>query len=145
MKSIVMRIAIVLSGLAVLSGLCGCSNLLDDVYYQIDADDLKYIESEYSTAMSFVNELNSVMTKYDGTVIVESSLKSEINKIVSRYDKGVISGTLYLQKSTVSDSGPWTNVAEWTMTLSSKYKAAAPNSIGLKSNASFSLRVAFKE
>ena len=78
-------------------------------------EDLMYMIGHEATVNNFIRDLNNVMNSLDGTEFSDSDIKSKTRTVVNRYNNGYIEGTFYLQKSS-SSSGPWSNIASFTMT-----------------------------
>lgn len=78
-------------------------------------DNLEYKIGHETTANNFVRDLNNVMNSLDGTEFSDSDIKSKTRTVVNRYNNGYLEGTFYLQKSS-SSSGPWSNIASYTLT-----------------------------
>lgn len=116
----VKKVFAVIIGIALAASLSSCKK--DEACWYQPYWDLYYITSEYDTYVAFYSAMNAVMEKYDGRAYIsESSLKSDLKKVIDRYNNGALEGTVYLQKSTTSEDGPWTIIKSWTMKYSSKY------------------------
>lgn len=85
---------------------------------------MHYIKGYENTAVSFVNDLNSVMSIFDQTSFSTNDIIKEINRVVEKYDNDVISGVFSLQKSTQSANGPWKVAKTWSMSYNSKFNAS---------------------
>ena len=104
-----------------------CSSLLNDepAWYRDECvEDMHYIKGYENTAVSFVNDLNSVMSIFDQTSFSTNDIIKEINRVVEKYDNDVISGVFSLQKSTKSANGPWKVAKTWSMSYNSKFNAS---------------------
>ena len=87
----------------------------EQVYYKLNGDELQYVTGHEDVVKSFNNDLTSVMSSVNYTLVNESDLINRIQAVVNSYNNGFIKGNLYLQKST--DATNFTTIKTFTMTL----------------------------
>lgn len=94
--------------------------------YKFNVDDVKYVEGQEATVTEFVNDLNAVLKKLNGTAFTDAKIISETQKVINKYDNGVLTGNLLLQKMGDTDS-EFRTIHTFTLHHNSKYdtKAAA--------------------
>lgn len=83
---------------------------------------LQYVVGEEVTLNRFINELESIMLQFDGTVFLDSQLKKDVKRVVDRYDNGILQGTFYLTRS-YEENGYYSTIDTYTLTLASEYLA----------------------
>lgn len=104
---------------------CACDKITETEFWwqYTDLESLQYILGEESTVDAFIDDLCDIIDKYDGKVNYSmATIKRETESVVKKYNWGELSGTFKLKESIVSDSGPWTTYATFTLNFNSKYK-----------------------
>ena len=85
----------------------------EQVFYQLDGNDLEYVTGHEDVVRAFNNELTYVIQSINNTLVNESDLINRLQAIVDTYNNQYIQGDLYLQRS--SDGSNFTTIKTFTM------------------------------
>ena len=85
----------------------------EQVFYQLDGNDLEYVTGHEDVVRAFNNELTYVMQSVNNTLVNESDLINRLQAVVDSYNNQYIRGDLNLQKS--SDGSNFITIKIFTM------------------------------
>ena len=85
----------------------------EQVFYQLNGDDLQYVKGHDDVVLAFNNDLTEVMESVKYTYVKENELIDRIQAVVNTYNNQYIKGNLKLQKST--DATNFTTIKTFTM------------------------------
>jgi hypothetical protein len=85
----------------------------EQVFYQLNGDDLQYVKGHDDVVLAFNNDLTEVMQSVSYTYVKENELIDRLQAVVDTYNNQYIKGNLKLLKST--DATNFTTIRTFTM------------------------------